>query len=100
MKINPNLDPQASQAAGAASASSAPQSAKPQSQSVKTGSSDKADLSSDAQQFAALSTQASNVPDVRQDRVASLKSAIQNGSYSVSNQQIASARVKDFGTGA
>ena len=99
MKINSNLDPQAGQGpsgAGAAGGAGAVQNVRyaPASQS---GATDKAEFSSDAQMFAKLSGQISSVPDVRQDRVASLKQAVQNGTYNVSNQQIAQAMARDRG---
>jgi flagellar biosynthesis anti-sigma factor FlgM len=62
--------------------------------------SDQANLSADAQQFSNLRSAISNVPDVRQDRVASLQQAVQSGSYSVSNQQIAAALQRDSGSAA
>lgn len=98
MKINSDFEPQASQGptgAGAAGASTRIQSSRSSNagQSVAT---DKAELSSEAQQFAKLSAQVSKVPDVRADRVATLKSAIQGGTYSVNNHQIAQAMSRDF----
>jgi negative regulator of flagellin synthesis FlgM len=95
VKINPDFNPQAGQpttAAGAASSVQAPRTPS----GGKTGSTDQANFSSEAQQFALLSSQASNVPDVRPDRVASLKAAVQNGTYNVSNQQIAQAMSRDL----
>lgn len=103
MKINSDFEPQAGQGvsgAGTASGAGSVQSHKNLSHSNQTGSADKADLSSDAQQFAILSAQSSHVPDVRADRVATLKSAIQNGSYSVSNHQIAQSMLRDFDPGS
>ena len=101
VKINPNLEPQGGQGAsgaGAASAAGAIHSTRHAESDQSTDGSDKADLSSEAQQFSRLSSQIANVPEVRQDRVASLKSAIQSGSYSVSNAQIAQAMARDFST--
>lgn len=101
MKINPNMEPQGGQGpsgAGAAGAAGTVHVSK-HTQSGQTSSSDKTDLSSEAQQFATLSSKAASVPDVRQDRVSSLKSAIQNGSYNVSNQQIAQSMARDFSAG-
>lgn len=98
MKINPNLEPQGGQGpsgAGAAGVAGVVQNTR-QTQSGQTSSADKTDLSSEAQQFAMLSTQASNAPPSRQDRVDTLKSAIQAGSYTVSNQQIAQSMLQDF----
>ena len=100
MKINPDFEPQAGQGptgAGAASGTSHIHSSR-SSHAGQSTATDKADLSSEAQQFAKLSAQASKVPDVRADRVATLKSAIQTGSYSVSNHQIAQAMSRDLNT--
>ena len=99
MKINPNLDPQASQGlAGTGSAGAPSAQSGRASQSTQTPASDKADLSSEAQQFALLSGQLSTIPDTRQERVASLKAAVQNGSYTATNQQIAQSMIRDFDT--
>ena len=99
MKIDPNLETQSSQATGASGASGTAgvPSAVRNGRSSVTNGMDKADLSSDARQFALLASQTSTVPDVRQDRVALLKSAIQAGTYNVSNAQIAVAMQRDFG---
>lgn len=99
MKINPNLEPQGSQGASGAGAAGVVNASRA-AQSGQSGTTDKADLSSDAQQFAQLSGQAANVPAVRQDRVDSLRSAIQSGTYSVSNQQIARSMARDFSSGS
>ena len=99
MKIDSNFEPQAGQGptgAGAAGGTGATQDAR-YSQTSQSGTTDKAEFSSDAQMFAKLSGQVSSAPDVRQDRVASLKQAVQNGTYNVSNQQIAQAMARDLG---
>jgi len=101
VKINPNLDPQAGQpttSAGAAGSAGVVQSSRTSSGAPST-SADRADLSREAQQFATLSAQSASLPAVRADRVATLKSAIQSGTYSVSNQKIAQSMVRDFGSG-
>jgi negative regulator of flagellin synthesis FlgM len=98
VKINPNLEPQGGQGpsgAGAAGAAGVVQNTR-QPQSGQASSTDKTDLSSEAQQFTMLSAQASTGPAIRQDRVDTLKSAIQSGTYSVSNQQIAKSMLQDF----
>jgi flagellar biosynthesis anti-sigma factor FlgM len=98
VKIDSNFEPQAGQGptgAGAAGAANQIQRSR-SSHAGQSSAADKADLSSEAQQFAKLSAQATQVPDVRADRVATLKNAIQNGTYSVSNQQIAQAMSRDF----
>jgi negative regulator of flagellin synthesis FlgM len=98
VKINSDFNPQAGQATTATDATAAAASVQAPKTSAggKTSAGDQANFSSEAQQFALLSSQATNVPDVRQDRVASLKTAIQNGTYNVSNQQIAQAMSRDF----
>lgn len=67
------------------------------SQQAPAAQSDQANLSADGLQFSNLRSAISNVPDVRQDRVASLRQSIQSGSYNVSNQQIAAALQRDSG---
>lgn len=59
-------------------------------------SSDQASLSADATQLSNLSLALTNVPDVRQERVQAVSSAIQSGNYALSNQQIAGAMLRDF----
>jgi flagellar biosynthesis anti-sigma factor FlgM len=61
--------------------------------------SDQANLSSDALQLSNLSSTLANVPDVRQSRVTEVSQAMHNGSYSVSNQQIAQSMLRDFRMG-
>jgi negative regulator of flagellin synthesis FlgM len=102
VKINPNLDPQAGQPTASAGAAGSPAVVQPTrtSQTSQSTSADRADLSSEAQQFAVLSSQAANAPDVRADRVASLKTAVQGGSYAVSSHQIAQSMVRDFPSGS
>ena len=98
MKINPNLEPQGGQGpsgAGAAGAAGVMQASR-NLQSGQSDGTDKADFSAEAQQFAMLKNQLSNQSTVRQDRVASLRTAIQNGTYNVSNQQIAKSMQQDF----
>lgn len=97
MKINSDFEPQVGQgpsATGAAGSASHVHSS-PNSHAGHSSETDKADLSSEGQQFAKLSAHANKVPDVRADRVATLKNAIQNGTHSVSNHQIAQAMARD-----
>lgn len=98
MKINSEFETQAGQApsaAGAAAAANQVHSSRG-SHVGHSSETDKAELSSEAQQFAKLSAHANKVPDVRADRVATLKNAIQGGAHSVSNHQIAQAMARDF----
>jgi flagellar biosynthesis anti-sigma factor FlgM len=52
---------------------------------------DQAQLSGAHVQVAALTAQASQLPEVRQQRVQALRQAIQSGSYHASPQQVAAA---------
>ena len=98
MKINSNLEPQGSHAAGGAGSASPTGGAQGSwpAQTYQTDGSDKTEFSSEAQTLAKLSSQMGSVPDVRQDRVATLRQAIQNGTYSVSNEQIAQSMLRDM----
>lgn len=99
MKINSNLEPQgghAASGAGSAGPTGGPQGTR-LAQTYQTDGSDKTEFSSEAQAFAKLSAQIGNVPEVRQDRVATLRQAIQNGTYGVSNEQIAQSMLRDMG---
>jgi flagellar biosynthesis anti-sigma factor FlgM len=69
---------------GAAKRSSAPPAAEP---------SDTVQLSSDQATVRQLVSQLSQVPDVRQERVNSLRSEIQSGQFQRSNDQVAGAVV-------
>lgn len=98
MKINPNLEPQGGQGpsgAGAAGAVGVTQTSR-NSQSGQSDGTDKADFSAEAQQFAMLSNHVAGQPAVRQDRVARLRNAVQSGTYSVRNAQIAQSMARDF----
>ena len=57
---------------------------------------DQAHISPEARQLAELSAELAQVPEVRQDRVESLRRALDNGSYDVSNEQIAEALLADL----
>jgi len=54
-------------------------------------SSDEVQFSVDGDKVQQLKTDLAAVPDTRQDRVAALSQAIEQGSYNVSNEQIAQA---------
>lgn len=95
MRINPNVGvPEGQEPDRVETAGSAP--ANKQVQKSAQVAADQTNLSSDALKLSDLSAKLANVPDIRQDRVATLSQAIQNGSYSVSNQQIAVAMMRDF----
>jgi flagellar biosynthesis anti-sigma factor FlgM len=100
MRIESNLNVNAGQPADAAAAVSTAKSSQAGRpiESAAQNSADQANLSPDAQQLSNLSGALANVPDIRQDRVAPLAQAVQSGSYSVSNQQIAQSLVRDFRT--
>jgi flagellar biosynthesis anti-sigma factor FlgM len=95
MKIDPGVggitDGQAPTRVGAPN--SAPVSRPSQSQA---GNTDQASLSSDAVKFSSLSNALSSVPEIRQERVAAISQQLQNGSYSVSDHQIAQAVLRDY----
>jgi len=95
MKIDPNQGAQGAQISERVGGAAAPQSGRVSSQSAPA--SDQTNLSSDAAQFSTLSAAAGQVPDVRHDRVAAISAARANGTYSVSNRQIATALVRDLG---
>jgi negative regulator of flagellin synthesis FlgM len=100
MRIEPNLGPNAGQPTDSVanvSTANTSQAARPL-QSTAQNSADQANLSSDAQQLSSLSGALASVPAIRQDRVAPLSQAVQSGTYSVSNQQIAQSLVRDFRT--
>jgi len=95
VRINPNVGvPEGQGPDRVGTAGSAP--ANKQTQNSAQVSADQTNLSSDALKLSDLSAKLANVPDIRQDRVATLSQAIHNGGYSVSNQQIAVAMLRDF----
>ena len=57
---------------------------------------DQAQFSVDGETVQQLKTDVAGLPDLRQDRVAALKQAIDGGSYNVSSQQIAQAMSSDL----
>ena len=100
MRINPNLgvgEGQAADPVNNATATNSSQASRPL-QSTSQNASDQANLSPAAQQLSNLSNALASVPTIRQDRVAALTQAVQSGTYSVSNQQIAQSMVRDFRT--
>ncbi|HEY1462904.1 MAG TPA: flagellar biosynthesis anti-sigma factor FlgM [Terriglobales bacterium] len=54
------------------------------------------ELGGDSVTLSSLASKALESPEVRQDKVDSLRSAIQNGSYSVDPDQIADAMISNF----
>jgi len=99
VRINPNQGPQEGQPierVGSTGASQ--QSASTQATRTAAGqeAGDQTHLSSDALQLSTLSSTLANLPDIRQSRVTQVTQAIQNGSYSVSNDQIAQSMLGDF----
>ncbi|HTV59240.1 MAG TPA: flagellar biosynthesis anti-sigma factor FlgM [Verrucomicrobiae bacterium] len=99
MRIDPNQGPSGAQGAASERVVAANSAPSPRStQDSNANQLDQANLSSSAVQYSKLRSAAANLPDVRQDRVASLQQAIQAGTYSVSNQQIAGALQRDSGS--
>lgn len=99
MRINPNPGPQEGQPTErtAATGSSTQAGGAPAVRSASNQESgDQAHLSPDALQLSNLSSTLANVPEVRQSRVTQVTQAVQNGDYSVSNQQIAQSILRDF----
>jgi negative regulator of flagellin synthesis FlgM len=100
MRIDPNANISQAQDTGAVSSSTAGAGTGAKAAQAAAGTqSDQATLSSDAVRFSNLSSQLSNVPEIRQDRVAQVSQALQNGTYSVSNKQIAQSMLRDFPSG-
>lgn len=56
---------------------------------VKSGASDQVELSNQAQTLKKLESKLADLPDVDEERVAAIKSAIENGEYQINNTQIA-----------
>lgn len=98
MRINPNQglpEGQPADRVGGASSSTQAGSAQPARVSGQE-SGDQANLSSDGLQLSNLSSTLANVPEIRQGRVQAVSQAIQNGNYSVNNEQIAQFMLRDF----
>jgi len=57
---------------------------------------DEVQFSVDGEKVQQLKADLAGLPDLRQDRVAGLKQAIEDGSYNVSGQQIAQAMSSDL----
>ena len=94
MKIDPQLglpDGQLPDRVGASGNAAAARAYSPANQPG-----DQASLSPDGVKLSELSASLSGVPEVRQERVTAIQQAIQNGTYSVSNEQIAESMMRDF----
>ena len=57
---------------------------------------DQATISAEAHQLAGLRATLEQVPEIRHDRVDSLRRALQEGAYEVSDEQIAEALLRDL----
>ncbi len=93
MKIDANLAAQAESLLGANAAT------RPSGRAAGSsggGQSDSVVLSTSADRVTLLAAQALAAPEVRQQRVAALAAAVQNGSYRVSDQQIAGSIVEQL----
>jgi negative regulator of flagellin synthesis FlgM len=62
-------------------------------------SQDQTQLSVDSQRLEQLQASLSQLPEIRQDRVAALREAVANGSHQVSDQQLAGAIHSQLVTG-
>jgi negative regulator of flagellin synthesis FlgM len=58
--------------------------------------SDSAELSMDYARVASLASQINGLPEIRQEKVAALSNAIQQGTYDVSPEQTADAMLSEF----
>lgn len=59
-------------------------------------SGDEANFSAEAQRMTSLQQAVAATPDIREDRVAQLRQSIQQGTYQVSDEQIAGAMLNDL----
>jgi flagellar biosynthesis anti-sigma factor FlgM len=98
VRIDPNLGTSQGQGTQRAenAANSASSAAAKLLQISNQDSGDQANLSPAAQQLSNLSQALNSVPEVRQERVATLGRAVQSGTYAVQNQQIAQSMLRDF----
>ena len=73
------------------------ETARPQAAALDSGTDqqDVASLTSDSEKLRNLAAQAAQTPEVRQDKVAALKSAIDAGTYHPDPSQVASAMLCD-----
>jgi len=94
VKIDPNVGIPEGQSPNRVGASASAPVARP-SQPVTVGN-DQASLSNDAVKLSNLSAALNNVPEIRQERVSAISQQLKNGTYSVSDQQIARAMVRDY----
>jgi negative regulator of flagellin synthesis FlgM len=94
VKIDPKLGLPESQLPDRVGASGTAATSRPAAPASQAG--DQASLSSDAVRLSELSISLSSAPEIRQDRVAAVSQAIQNGTFSVSNEQIAQSMMRDF----
>lgn len=67
--------------------------------SENLGQTEQAAVSADFGKAATLKAALDQTPEVRQDRVAALRAQIQQGTYKVSNEDIAGAMLTDLGVG-
>ncbi|MBE6024482.1 MAG: flagellar biosynthesis anti-sigma factor FlgM [Cellulosilyticum sp.] len=56
----------------------------------KAKSKDEVDFSTQAKDFAAIKKMLSDVPEVREDKVQDIKQRMENGTYNVSSEEVAS----------
>jgi flagellar biosynthesis anti-sigma factor FlgM len=91
LNAGPQSLPESDRAASASGSSSGPNSASASSGASSVSSEDQAELSGAHAQVQALVAQAAQLPEVRQERVQSLRQAIQSGGYHSTPEQIAGA---------
>lgn len=96
MRIDPNPGPQIAEANSNPSESSASAS---QTAANQMAGEDHTELSTSGAQVQELVAQASRLPEIRQERVQSLRQAIQSGQYQSSPEQVAGAMFEHMMTG-
>ncbi len=99
MRIDLNHEPQPLAETNRSSAQSTTAAAARASASQVLGGEDQAELSGAHAQVQALVAQASQLPEVRQERVQALRLAVERGGYSTSPEAVASALVAHMLTG-
>jgi flagellar biosynthesis anti-sigma factor FlgM len=93
MRIDVNYEPQALSETSRSSAQSATTAAASASASRGLGGEDQTDLSGAHAQVQALVAEASQLPEVREERVQALRQAVERGGYSTSPEAVAGALV-------
>jgi flagellar biosynthesis anti-sigma factor FlgM len=98
MRIDLNYGPQGASESDRTSAQNAPASNNASLASIASGvaGEDSAHLSGAHAQVAALAAQASQLPEIRQERVQSLRQTVQRGEYNPLPEQVAGSLVESM----